>query len=198
VRNVEEEIAALESVLRRENASQVGSVTSELNPLTEGFRRSIEEIDAKIAGLDASSRKQRRIVTEIQAELASLDKGEDRLEVLSRERKMAEANYLTYSKRREEARIREELDRQRVANVVLMSPPSQPIEPVAPKKVLIMAIALGVGLFLGIGFALLLDYLRDTVDTPRDLAEVEGMTFLGTFDLGAKSDPVRGSHAGAA
>lgn len=161
--------------------SQVGSVTSELNPVRESFRRSIEETKARMAGLDATIAKQRQVIATLQSEIQRLDKGEDELETLNRERKMAEANYLTYSKRREEARIREALDKQQVANVILMSPPSRPMEPVAPRKLLIMAIALGAGLLLGVGLALLLEYLRDSVDTPRDLADIEGAAFLGTY-----------------
>jgi len=161
--------------------SQTGSVTSELNPVREGFRRSIEEAGARIAGLDASIDKQRQVIRTLNAELARLDRGEDELNALERERKMAEANYLTYSKRREEARIRDELSQQHVANVVLMSPPSRPFEPSAPRKLLIMGIALAAGLMLGVGFALLLEYLRDSVDSARDLADLDGGAFLGSL-----------------
>jgi uncharacterized protein involved in exopolysaccharide biosynthesis len=148
----------------------------------ETFRRSVEEIDAKVAGLDASTAKQRDIARSIDRDLARLDAAEDQLDALNRERQLAETSYLTYSKRREEARIREALDDRRVANIVLMSPPSRPVEPAAPKKLLIMGIALALGLILGAGLALLLEYFRETVDTPRDLAGVDGMPLLGTFD----------------
>ena len=190
-RVMRERLSALPEQLERSSVStpgsqyrrsQASSVTSETNPVRETFRRSVEEIDAKIAGLDAGTAKQREIARSIDRDVARLDAAEDQLDAINRERTMAEASYLTYSKRREEARIREALDDRHVANIVLMSPPSRPAEPVAPKKLLIMGIALVVGMLLGVGLALLLEYFRDTVDSPRDLASLDGMMLLGTFE----------------
>ena len=196
-RVMRERLAALPEQLERSavstpgsqyRRSQQGNVTSEANPVRETFRRNVEEIAAKIAGLDAGTAKQREIARNIDEQVARLDRAEDQLETLNRERTLAEQSYLTYSKRREEARIREALDQRRVANVVLMSPPSTPMEPASPKKLLIMAIALGLGLVLGVGLALLLEYLRESVDSPRDLAGIEGMPLLGTFRVDPEAE----------
>jgi uncharacterized protein involved in exopolysaccharide biosynthesis len=96
---------------------------------------------------------------------------------------MAEESYLGYAKRVEEGRISDELDRRRVANVSLLSPPVASIEPVAPRKLLIMVLSLPVGLLLGVALALFAEYLGQAVSTPRDLAGIEGVAYLGTVRL---------------
>ncbi len=114
--------------------------------------------------------------------LARLGEGEDRLESIERDRVLAEQNYMSYAKRMEEARISEELDDRRVANIAILAPPSVPIEPVAPRKLLVMALSVPTGLFLGFSLALLLDYLSRRVNQARDL---DGIPYLETFRLGS-------------
>jgi capsular polysaccharide biosynthesis protein len=58
-----------------------------------------------------------------------------------------------------------------------------PIEPVYPRKLLIMGIVLPFGLILGISLALLLEYVSDRIETERDINSIEGMNFLGTVRL---------------
>jgi len=70
-----------------------------------------------------------------------------------------------------------------VANVTLLSPPVVPIEPVSPRKLLIMVLSLPVGLLLGVALALFVEYVGQAVSTPRDLAGIEGVAYLGTVRL---------------
>jgi uncharacterized protein involved in exopolysaccharide biosynthesis len=183
MKNIDGELAALRSRLTQENPTLIGSITSEPNPLKQNFMQSIEQTEVKIAGLEASIKRLRSQTTAIEEQLKSLNAGEDQLEVIERERKIAEQNYFTYTKRREEARISEEFDRRRIANISILSPPVRPIEPVYPRKLFIMGLCLPVGLLFGIALALLLEYMNDAVSTPHDLAGLEGLAYLGTFRL---------------
>jgi uncharacterized protein involved in exopolysaccharide biosynthesis len=183
IQKLDEEISALDKMLTNESATQIGSSTSEINPLRQTFIQNIEEITAKIAGLNAKINELRKPAAEIQGQLAMVDTGESRLNGVERERRIAEQNYLDYSKRKEEAYTADLLDQRHIPNVVILSAPSMPIEPVYPRKLLIMGIVLPFGLILGISLALLLEYVSDRIETERDINSIEGMNFLGTVRL---------------
>src|SRR5260370_24573090 len=63
------------------------------------------------------------------AELETLEGIRPGEQELLREIKVAEKNYLLYSKKREEARIGEALDQQKIANVAFSEPPRVPVLP---------------------------------------------------------------------
>jgi len=153
----------------------------------------IQRIDQEIASLTATlyrgltdKLQQLNDRTEkLEQQLKLLNTGEAKLDLMEQESVLARQNYLEYAKRREEARVSEELDVRRVSNIAILSPPSRPLEPVYPRKLLIMAVSLPIGLLLGIGLALLVEYLNDRIRTPRDLARIDGVPFLGSFRLPA-------------
>jgi capsular polysaccharide biosynthesis protein len=94
----------------------------------------------------------------------------------------------------EEAKLNDELDQRRIANVSIIAPPDQPIEPVYPPKPFIMGIALPVGLLLGIALSALLESMEDRILSAKDLESLDGLEFMGTFDLPVED---AGVHAGA-
>ena len=183
IRNINDEIASVDGLRAKEEPRQIGSQTTEINPVKRTFNQSIDEISVKMSGLQANNQKLSAVKSQIENQLRQLNAGESVLATVERDRGLAEQNYLASAKHLEEARIAEELDARRVANVVVLSPPSTPIEPAYPPKLLIMGLALMVGSLLGVGMALLLEYMRDTIETPKDLATVDGVAFLGSFHL---------------
>jgi uncharacterized protein involved in exopolysaccharide biosynthesis len=119
----------------------------------------------------------------IKEELERLNTGEYQLTVIEREREIAEQDYLTHVKRRTESNMSEELDQRRIVNVAVLSPPDRPIQPVYPRKLMMMGISAPIGLLLGIALVLFTGYLSDVISTPRDLAGIGGFAYLGTFHL---------------
>ena len=190
-----EQIAELEDEIRSLEPTVVGSETSVIHPLKQSFRQEIERTDVRIAGLDASIRRIEIELAENHAAIESLDTAEEELDVVERERTLAEQIFFTYAKRREEARISEELDRGRVSNIAVMSQPTLPIVPVYPRKLLIMAVSLPAGLVLGIGLSLGVHYVSDHVEGPRDLLTVEGVDYLGTVRLDMNLNRVAGGSS---
>lgn len=68
-----------------------------------------------------------------------------------------------------------------VDNVNILSPAELPENPspVKPNKMLNMAIALVIGLMVGVGLAFLLEYLDTTIKTEQDVEELLGLPILG-------------------
>jgi polysaccharide biosynthesis protein PslE len=134
-----------------------------------------------LRSIDARLKHQEKESAELLKQLADLNEGEDQLEFIDRERMIAKDNYILYNKRREEARISEELDLRRVSNISVISPPSYSMEPVYPKKLLLMALSVPLGLLIGLALAILIDYLRNIIRVQDDLADIPGLEYLGTF-----------------
>ena len=131
--------------------------------------------------LTALIKKLQERVARLEKNLSRLNEAEMTLEALDRERKLAEQNYFSYNKRKEEARISEELDHRRVGNISIMTPVSSSFEPVSPRKLLTTMVSIPVGLLLGIALALLLEYLNDMIRSYRDLLRIPGTSYLGEF-----------------
>lgn len=187
VTSIEEQIAGLEELLATQEVTHFDSVTTETHPIRQDLNHRWEEVNVRLAGLNAESKELEQRAAELRARLEELHSGEDRLNEILRERKVVEEKYHAYSKRMEDARISGELDERRVSNVAVVTPPTIPIEPVYPRKLLIMALSFPVGLMLGIGLALLLEYFNERIDSERDLRNIEGGEYLGAFDLSSPS-----------
>lgn len=181
VKKVESEIVELQALLQGEKPTLLGSVSSEVNPLRQNFSEGIEQSNIKVGGLQAKNRGLQSTSDQINKRLHALNAGEDQLEAIERDYKIAQDNYFNYAKRGEEGRVSEELDLARVSNVSILSPASVSPEPVYPRKLLIMGVAMGLGLVLGIALAMLLEYMDDTIKKPQDITEVGNLRVLGTF-----------------
>jgi uncharacterized protein involved in exopolysaccharide biosynthesis len=184
VKKVEAEISNLRTLLNSQPPTLLGSVSSEMNPIRQTFTQGVEQYNVQIAGLEEKNRTLAQGTNEIQHQLRAYNEGGDQLDAVERDLKVAQDNYLTYAKRMEEDRISEELDLSHVSNVVILSPASTPLEPVYPRRLLIMAVALGLGLLLGIALAFLLEYLDDTIRKAQDIADLKDLPVLGTFHMG--------------
>jgi len=122
-------------------------------------------------------------VSKLSNKLNTLNHADEELSAIDREHKVAEESYIIYEKRREEARISDEMDLRRVANITILEKPHVPAEPVYPRKLLIMGISIPLGLLLGIGMALLMEYFGNLVRKPGDITSIDGLNYLGTFHL---------------
>lgn len=186
IKKLDSEIADLQAALSREQPTIVSSVTSESNPLKREFHGNIEMQSVQIAGLETRDSALRKPADEIRGNLRSLDRGLDSLESAEREYKLAEQDYLLASKRFDEARMSEQLDAQRVANVSLVEPPVAPLKPVSPNRIFLMEIAMPVSLLLGIALAALAESLDDRISNERGILTVEDLAYLGTMDVTAE------------
>jgi uncharacterized protein involved in exopolysaccharide biosynthesis len=188
LRNLSDEIAALQQILDTESLTLVASETSEANPLRQNFIQSIEQFDVKIAGVQASVVELSSIADRVASQLQKLDAGEAELHIVERELKIAEENYVAFTRRGEEALIDEALDQSRITNISVLRSPSSSIEPVYPPKLLVMGLSLPLGLVLGIGFVLISEYFGDRISTSRDVESIEGLHYLGSFRFASSAE----------
>lgn len=149
--------------------------------------REIGQIEGTLRQAIAAQLGERQAVAQaIEHRLLSLNASEVSLEVIERDRAVLNQNYQSYAKRREEARVSEALDLRRVSNIAILNAAERPIEPVGPRKLLIVGLALPFGLLAGLGIALFLEYLNQTIRDERDLTGADKALFLGPLRVGGR------------
>jgi uncharacterized protein involved in exopolysaccharide biosynthesis len=181
VQKVDLEIASLEDLLSQEGQTVRATATQQANPLFTELQEALVQHDIQIAGLRSHIEELAHPIAALRSNLENLDKGADSIQLADLDYRLAEESYLEYFKRRAEARLEEELDTQRLANVALIEAPQTPIEPVYPRKLFIMGILLPVSLVIGVSIAAFVETLDDRVNSERDLIPLRNVPFLGVM-----------------
>nr|WP_306441634.1 GNVR domain-containing protein [Methyloversatilis sp. XJ19-49] len=99
---------------------------------------------------------------------------------LTRAQMLNEQSYLAYRKKAEELRISDELNAEKISGVRVISDARPPVEPAAPRRLLILGIALLVGLFLGVGYSAISEYFDDTFRSADDVRRILGADLMLT------------------
>jgi hypothetical protein len=88
--------------------------------------------------------------------------------------------------KQEESRISDELDKKKISNVSVLEAPTVPGVPFKTNRSLTVLLGLGMGLLLGFGCAIVAEFFRETVHTPRELEALTGVPVVGTLALNSK------------
>lgn len=155
----------------------------------------LREIDGRIGQLTALlERSAAKEIATLMAERGSiyqrleiLNGGELKLDRLTLERSLARERYGEHRKQRDAARVGAELEQRRIANISVLTKPTRPSLPDAPRRVMIMLISLPLGVLLGLALAALFTYLDPRVLTLNDLTRASGVPALGTFNPGLRA-----------
>ena len=186
VTQIDQQIADTTRAFQEATSRVATEEVSDINPLRQTLETELGRAEGAEAGLRGRIQEMRSQDRAYHAELVKLDRLMPKEQQLQREVKVSEDNYLLYSKRREEARIGQRMDEQKIANVVLSGKPRLPS---APKSRLNMILTLYVlAMMLSVLAAGLLARLRKTVYTAWDLEGIADVPVLGTVPV-HKSTP---------
>jgi succinoglycan biosynthesis transport protein ExoP len=180
VREVDEQIKTTRDALNRAEQKTSVEEATDLNPLRQTL-----ETELSRARLDQAGAKARRDTLASQlgqydASLKKLEGDTAKHDDLQRTKKEAEDNYQLYAKKREEARIADELDRQKITNVSIAETATVPQLPSSPNRPLNLLLGIVLAGFLSLGTVFSAEMLSDAVDTPRQLEALTGAMVLAT------------------
>ncbi len=123
----------------------------------------------ELKALRAKEETQRVHLAGYRKEHEKLNRIEMQFNRLREEVEVYRQNYRLYLTKFEEARISDEMDRQKIANVSIIEPARPPLEPESrniPRNLVLATILGGVG---GLGLALFSEYLEDKLDRDEDV-----------------------------
>lgn len=127
------------------------------NPTRQWLDTELARTQAEQEALRARVQALSEAVQDYRAKAQLLERHDVEQKDLARNLKAAEDKYLLYVQKREEARISDELDRTRIANVVVAQAPSVAYQPERSPSLASLPLLLGASLILSLAFALVMD-----------------------------------------
>jgi uncharacterized protein involved in exopolysaccharide biosynthesis len=165
---VDKEISDTRNALTLEETSPVKEETTDQNPTYAWVSSELAKAKADLAGLQARETSLHAIVNVYMAQARKLEEQGIMQSDLMRAQKADEANYLLYTKKREEAKIADALDKDRILNVSVAQGPVVPSLPTRSPWIFgLVACLLASAVSLGVVFAL--DYADQSFRTPSEV-----------------------------
>ena len=176
----ESDLKRLQDAIAEAEAAPLHDQTTDQNPTYQWLASERARVQTERDALLARAAAIRRIVAEYQERASRLDAQSLEQQDLLRQVKAAEENYLLYQRKQEEARIADELDRTRIANVSLAEPPSVPQSARSPRSLILFGGTL-LALMLSLGTAYLLHATSPYLRTPDEVYRVLDIPVLASL-----------------
>ena len=117
---------------------------------------------------------QANAVPEVETELAQLN----------RDYQINKENYEKLIGRREAAKLSGDLSSTtEMMSFKIIDPPTMPLTPIGPNRLLLYSVTLGAALLMGVASALLISQVRPTFLSPTELRDRTGLNVLGTVGM---------------
>ena len=186
ITEIDEKMATIRAAITEAAQHPAGEDATDINPLWQQLNLAVVTSNSEINALEGQA-------VELHIQIADAGKRLDQLEEAStaygelrRRLQQSQSDYTLYAQRRDEARISEALDREKLFNVAVLEQPMASSEPVRPKPVLYLLVALVFSAFLGTVLSLYVDLSGGQVHSPAQLEAITGMRTLATF---AEAEP---------
>jgi polysaccharide chain length determinant protein (PEP-CTERM system associated) len=135
--------------------------------------------EAKLASLGLQ-------ISRVDKDLKDLDGQEKDLQNLKRDVVINERNYQNYLDKYEEARISDDMNTKKMANISVIQAAVVPAEPISPKKALNIGLSVLLGAACALGAVFLSEYLGHTFNTAQDVERVLGLRVLASVTGSSK------------
>jgi uncharacterized protein involved in exopolysaccharide biosynthesis len=169
VREVDQQIVDTQAALDKASKQTGVEQTTDVNPVRQNLEIGVERDKADLAGFEAKRSALSGQAQSYRSELGRLDQATAQYDDLVRHQKEVEDNYLLYSKRSEEARIAESLDKQKISNVVIIETPTEPHLPSKPNVPMNLALGTLLAGLISVGMALSIEFYQRPPRSPYDM-----------------------------
>jgi uncharacterized protein involved in exopolysaccharide biosynthesis/uncharacterized protein YgiM (DUF1202 family) len=165
-----------------ESSRHIGNIRKEIRLVQEFIMEQGKNlVKYELASLNSQRVTIKSQLNQLDKEMQVLDLREKELLSLQREVTANESNYKVYLNKFEEARISDDLDRQKFANISVIQEAVVPVKPIKPKKRLNIALSIILGLLSGLGLAFFSAYISQGLSTPESAQMRLGLPVLTTI-----------------
>jgi uncharacterized protein involved in exopolysaccharide biosynthesis len=178
VKEVDQQIRTTRAALEKAGNETATEQSTGLNPLRQTLETELARGRVDQAGAEGRHEMLLGQVAQYEAQLSRLEGSTAAYEDVNRKVKQSEESYQLYKQKEEEARITDELDENKITNVSVAEAPALPQLPARPNRPLNLVLGLVLGLLLSAGSVFVVELMRDTVTTPRELAAFTGNRVL--------------------
>jgi polysaccharide biosynthesis transport protein len=196
IQDLEGKKKELEGLLQTQVKEVVGRNSGSISPALgniqagqtqQSLSESLLKVEVERLGLQNQANSLQKAQAFYQQRNAVIPKLEQIQRELERNLALAETTYGALRKGLQEFSIAENKN---VGNTDIIAPATVPDEPIAPKVLLNLIVGTVMGLLLGIGTALLLEALDNSVKTVKEAQDIFDLTVLGTIPTMEGSEKV--------
>jgi len=181
VRELDAQIAKVKAAIAAAEQSPLVEQTTDRNPTHEYLVTELAKSRAELAALRARAAAMSRSLSTYQTKARRLEEIGVAQQNLVRTATQAEQNYMAYSRKREEARIANALDDQRILNVAIAEEATVPFEPSGPPRSLLLLVAAVAAALVGVVLAFVVDYLDPSFRTPDEVEYILGIPVIAAI-----------------
>ncbi len=178
---INDKIATTKQAISEAADNPAKEQASDANPVWVQLSTQVATSGGAIGSLQGQQAAIRSQIAEARSRLNELEEAAGAYGELRRRMQQSQADYTLYAQRRDDARISEALDQQKLFNVAVVQPPLASLERVRPKPVLYMVCAFVFALCTGVALAIYVDLSGGRVHTPAQLDAWTGMRTLATL-----------------
>lgn len=177
-----------------------GDPGKNFSPMLQQLKVAQAEADAKVASIAARVQEYGARHERLLAQANAVPEVESALAQLNRDYMINKDNYEKLVGRREAAKLSGDLSSTTdMMTFKIIDPPTVPLTPIGPNRMLLFSVVLIGALLAGIATALLISQVRPTFLRPGELRERTGLPVLGTVSMnwteGEKIKRKRGKYA---
>ena len=169
--------------VRRGDQSAIAATGLAANPVYQGMRLQLSQIDVEVAAARQQVAAQENKIAEQRKLINTAPQVEAEYERLNRDYSVTHTQYQALVERMSRARLSDKADATGVVRFEVVDPPTVDPEPVFPKRNRMILQVLAAGLAAGLGVAYLLHQLRPVFSSPRQLTEVTQLPVLGGVSM---------------
>ncbi|MRX06456.1 chain length-determining protein [Pseudoduganella sp. FT25W] len=154
------------------------------SPMLQQLKVAQTEAEARVAAITARVQEYTLRHQRLLAQAGAVPEVEMELAQLNRDYQVNKDNYEKLISRREAARLSGDLSSTtEMMSFKIIDPPTVPLTPIGPNRVLLYSITLGGALLTGVAAALLISQVRPTFLSPQELRDRTGLPVLGTIAM---------------
>jgi polysaccharide chain length determinant protein (PEP-CTERM system associated) len=174
--------AEIEAVRRGDQAA-IAATGLTANPVYQGMRLQLSQIDVEVAGARQQVAGQEAKIAEQRKMINTAPQVEAEYERLDRDYAVTHTEYQALVDRLSRAKLSDKADATGVVRFEVVDPPAVNPEPVFPDRLKLILEVLAAGLGTGIGAAYLLHQLRPVFSSTRQLMEFTQLPVLGSVSM---------------
>ncbi|WP_279342494.1 GumC family protein [Geotalea sp. SG265] len=177
VANIRKETELVKNFIKEQEEDIYGKAKSS-NVIYQNVEMELIKAETELTSQKGRLASLRQQLRQVDKNIQSLDLSEKGLQELKRDQQLNEKNYQIYLTKTEEARIAENMDRLKIANISVIQDAAVSGNPVKPNKLLYSAIGIVFGCISGVGVAFLSESRARTFSNPLAVERLLGVPVL--------------------
>ncbi|QGZ37804.1 polysaccharide chain length determinant protein (PEP-CTERM system associated) [Pseudoduganella flava] len=154
------------------------------SPMLQQLKVALAEADARVASIKARVAEMQQRHDGLLEQSKAVPEVESQLAQLTRDYQINKENYEKLIGRREAAKLSGDLTTTSdMMSFKIIDPPTMPLRPIGPNRLMLYSIVLGVALVAGAATALLVSQVRPTYLSPAELRDATGLRVLGAVAM---------------